>query len=203
MQNPLPPDFGFCDHVFGSASVHEYVPFIRNGFFGSNVPVQSTFGAPPCPALPRAVAEADDVAFWTPTVPGGLPLPLFQWYVTIDVRQKDLPFVSKVGDLPPLSTPPAFELSKIFTVLPVQVALGRAPDETAHARARQRAEATASTRTSPSMSAESGRDNPRRVRSLHDHRGDDRRPRPRRGPGRRAGRRRRLGRPPGGAGGDP
>src|SRR5262245_4746335 len=83
-----------------------------------NVPVQLTFGAPPCPELPRAVAEADMVGLDRPTLPGALPWPLFQWYVTIEVRQYDLPFVSKVGGLPPLSTPPPFVLSNTFTGVP-------------------------------------------------------------------------------------
>ena len=79
MQKPFPPEPGFCDHVLGSESVHEYVPFRVTAFGFVNVPVQLTFGAPPCPALPRAVADADMVALVTPTVPGVAPRPLFQW----------------------------------------------------------------------------------------------------------------------------
>src|SRR5689334_22297904 len=32
VQKPLPPEPWFCDHVFGSESVHEYVPFRITAF---------------------------------------------------------------------------------------------------------------------------------------------------------------------------
>src|SRR4051812_19298498 len=123
MQKPLPPDCGFCAQVAGSESVHWYAPSMTTGFGSTNVPVQFTFAAPPWPALPRALAVADIVAPVRPTEPGAFPWPLFQWYVTICVRQYDLPFVSNVGGLPPFSAPPPFVLSKTFTAVPGHAAV--------------------------------------------------------------------------------
>jgi hypothetical protein len=47
---------------------------------------------------------------------------LFQWYVVIEFRHQAVtpivPYVVKLGGLPPFWTPPPFELSKIFIGAP-------------------------------------------------------------------------------------
>ena len=63
-----------------------------------------------------------------PIVPGFAPVPLFQWYVVIEFRHQAVtpivPYVVKLGGLPPFCTPPPFELSNSFTCEPRQTYVG-------------------------------------------------------------------------------